>query len=260
MLTTPGHEKTPGAETLHARPRALSNDRARAVPTKRRNAMSFSDHKITAFTHKIADLPDQPNLPADELKARFDSSPEELRQSLNAICDDAARLDTRVSGIVAETFGDAIPKSMLSDELAAELDAKATQTALDAETAAREAEAAARESADSALSTRVSSLESAVPQKCQIYIGTYTGDGATSRTISLGFRPKAVLVYCEGYIGYNDGRIQGGLILDGTPMTFSSAYQPAAEIISSGFIVRSNDQRHQMNINQVSYSYLALRA
>ena len=41
--------------------------------------MSFSDHKITAFTHRIADLPDQPNLPADELKARFDSSPEELR-------------------------------------------------------------------------------------------------------------------------------------------------------------------------------------
>ena len=225
--------------------------------------MSFSDHKISAFTHRIADLPDQPNLPADELKARFDSSPEELRQSLNAICDDAARLDTRVSGIVAETFGDSIPKSMLSDELAAQIDAAAVETSvasrLENEAAAREAETSARESADSALSTRVSSLESAVPQKCQIYIGTYTGDGATSRTISLGFRPKAVLVYCEGYIGYNDGRIQGGLILDGTPMTFSSAYQPAAEIISSGFIVRSNDQRHQMNINQVSYSYLAFR-
>ena len=33
--------------------------------------MSFSDHKITQFTHKIADLPDQPNMPADELKKRM---------------------------------------------------------------------------------------------------------------------------------------------------------------------------------------------
>ena len=99
--------------------------------------MSFSDHKITQFTHKIVDLPDQPNLPADELKARFDSSPEELRQSVNGICDDAARLEARVEGIVVETFGDTIDKEMLSDELTAELDAKATQTALASETAAR---------------------------------------------------------------------------------------------------------------------------
>ena len=87
--------------------------------------MSFSDHKITAFTHRIADLPDQPNLPADELKERFDSSPEELRESVNGICDDADRLEERVSGIIAETFGDSIDKSMLSDELQDELDAKA---------------------------------------------------------------------------------------------------------------------------------------
>ena len=226
--------------------------------------MAFTDHKISAFAHKISDLADQPNLPPDELKARFDACPEQLRVSLNAVCDEAARLDERVDGIIAGTFGDSIPKSMLSEELRAELDAKAVETSV----ASRfTTEAAARESADSALSIRMTSAESKlnaqatqISQKCQVYIGTYTGDGATSRTISLGFRPKAVLVYCEGYIGYNDGRIQGGLILDGTPMTFSSAYQPAAEIISSGFIVRSNDQRHQMNINQVFYSYLAFRA
>ena len=81
--------------------------------------MSFSDHKITQFTHKIADLPDQPNLPADALKARFDSSPEELRESVNGICDDADRLEARVEGIIAETFGDTITEDMLSDELAA---------------------------------------------------------------------------------------------------------------------------------------------
>ena len=83
--------------------------------------MSFTDHKITAFAHKIADLPDEPQIPAAELKSRFDACPEELRQSLNAVCDDAARLEARVEGIVVDTFGDTIDKEMLSDELAADV-------------------------------------------------------------------------------------------------------------------------------------------
>ena len=173
--------------------------------------MSFSDHKITQFTHRITDLPDQPNLPADELKARFDSSPEELRQSVNGICDDAARLEARVEGIVVETFGDTIDKEMLSDELTAELDAKATQTALASETAAREsavsAEASARQSADNALSNRVTSLETALPQKarvvygtytvtaqkCAVYTGSYTGTGG-EHTFTLAYSPKAMII------------------------------------------------------------------
>jgi len=142
--------------------------------------MSFSDHKITQFTHKITDLPDQPSLPANELKARFDSSPEELRQAVNGICDDASRLEARVEGIVVDTFGDTIDREMLSDELAAELDAKATQVALTSET--------------TALKNRVSSLEQAMPKRAQVIYGTYTGDGTENRLISLGFKPYLVIL------------------------------------------------------------------
>ena len=142
--------------------------------------MSFSDHKITAFQHKITDLPDQPSLPANELKARFDSSPEELRQAVNGICDDASRLEARVEGIVVDTFGDTIDREMLSDELAAELDAKAEQTALTSET--------------TALKNRVSSLEQAMPKRAQVIYGTYTGDGTENRLISLGFKPYLVIL------------------------------------------------------------------
>lgn len=157
--------------------------------------MSFSDHKITQFTHKIADLPDQPNMPADELKTRFDSSPEELRQSVNGICDDADRLEARVEGIIAETFGDTIDKSMLSDELAAELDAKATQTSLNTESEAREA-------AVSALDTRLTEVEA---QKCEIYLGSYDGNGEkNTQAIRLGYQPKAVLVANARWIGNVD--------------------------------------------------------
>ena len=161
--------------------------------------MAFSDHKIAAFTHKITDLPDQPNLPADELKARFDSSPEELRQAHNALCDDADRLDDRVSGIIAETFGDAIPKSMLSDELQDELDAKAVETSV----ASRfTAEQTARESADTALDTRVDALETALPEKCEVYVGTYSGSSTSPKVITLPFEAKAAIVMqTPNYIG-----------------------------------------------------------
>ena len=142
--------------------------------------MSFSDHKITQFAHKITDLPDQPSLPANELKARFDSSPEELRQAVNGICDEASRLEARVEGIVVDTFGDTIDREMLSEELAAELDAKATQAALTSET--------------TALKNRVSSLEQAMPKRAQVIYGTYTGDGTENRLISLGFKPYLVIL------------------------------------------------------------------
>ena len=56
-----------------------------------------------------------------------------------------------MEGIVVDTFGDTIDREMLSDELAAELDAKATQAALTSET--------------TALKNRVSSLEQAMPKK-----------------------------------------------------------------------------------------------
>ena len=147
--------------------------------------MSFSDHKITQFTHRITDLPDQPNLPADELKARFDSSPEELRTAHNAVCDDAQTLSNKVDSIITQTFEGVVDKSMLAESLADELDAKAEAADLTAETAARE-------SADAA-------LQSTTAQKCEIYTGTYNGVGTEdemnpTKTITLGFQPKAVLV------------------------------------------------------------------
>ena len=154
--------------------------------------MSFTDHKITQFVHRIVDLPDQPNLPADELKARFDSSPEELRQAVNGICDDAATLSGKVDSILAETFDGVVEKSMLSEALADEIDAQAVETSV----ASRfTAEQTARESADTALDTRVDALETELPQKVEIYVGTYSGTGdSNTQRITLPFTPKAVLV------------------------------------------------------------------
>ena len=192
--------------------------------------MSFSDHKITAFQHKITDLPDQPTLAPNELKARFDSSPEELRQAVNGICDDASRLEARVEGIVVDTFGDTIDREMLSDELAAELDAKATQAALSDE-------AGARTQSDDVLADRLTANETLTAQKCEIYCGSYAGswDGDSShsntKTVSLGFQPKAVIISSS-----NASNIAGyGATL--AHIAVGDAASPYVSITSTGFQV-----------------------
>ena len=206
--------------------------------------MSFSDHKITAFTHRIADLPDQPNLPADELKARFDSSPEELRESVNGICDDADRLEERVSGIIAETFGDSIDKSMLSDELVAELDAKAVESSVASRITA---EQTAREGADTALSDQIDTLTA---QKCEIYVGSYTGNGQYPRTITLGFQPKAVIVASRAWQNmYVDPQIVNVIL--------PNRDAGNAAVTTDGFSVQSYLNRTESEYNP--YRYIAFK-
>ena len=221
--------------------------------------MSFSDHKITQFTHRISELADQPNMPADELKARFDSSPEELRQSVNGICDDATRLEARVEGIVVETFGDTIDKSMLSTELAAELDAKATQTALSEVSADVTAEAAARESGDSALSGQISSLQTTVAQRARVVYGTYTGNDGENRAVSVGFAPKLVYI-CRTDAAYFYGLLSPMRTRLGGSGTRSS--QHPAHLTASGFTVSQSEyvdeENYNLNRANTQYGYVAI--
>ena len=231
--------------------------------------MAFTDHKISAFTHKIADLADQPNMPPDELKARFDACPEQLRVSLNAVCDEAAALDSKVGGILTQTFEGAIDKSMLSPALVAELDSTVTQAELDEEADARVAETAAREAADSALSTRLSSAENTISsqatqisQRCRVYIGTYTGNGAASRTISLGFKPKAVLVVRSG-CSFGALPVSSALAVENGEAAIVSGAGTfkALTITSSGFTVyyQQAETRIETNVQSSMYTYVAFR-
>ena len=210
--------------------------------------MAFTDHKISAFTHKISDLADQPNLPPDELKARFDACPEQLRVSLNAVCDDAAALDTKVSGIVSGSFEGAVDKSMLSADLAAELDAKATQTALEAETASRQ-------SVVNTLTSRINSATSIAMQKAQMYALAYTGNGQTSQTVSVPFTPNCVIIMQYSFrLQTGSDVITGGMMQYGKPI--QTGGEIGAEIISSGFRVYQTN-RMQFNTDGVVYYFVA---
>ena len=215
--------------------------------------MSFTDHKITQFTHRIVDLPDQPNLPADELKARFDSSPEELRQAVNGICDDADALESRVDGIVEGSFAGAVTEALLAPELAAKLNGAATTAAVTAQVSA---ETTARESADSALDARVDALETSVPQKCQLHTAGYLGTGVSSREIFIGWEPKAVLVMQHARYLMTGNAVTGGLLLEDKPILLNG--ETCAELTSNGFKVYQNGNI-QLNTNGVPYYFFALR-
>ena len=188
--------------------------------------MSFTDHKITQFQHRIADLPDEPQIPAADLKSRFDACPEVLRQSLNAVCDDAARLEARVEGIVVDTFGDTIDKEMLSDELAAELDAKADQA----------------------------EMEQTMLKRSDLYFGYYAGNSTFPRDINLGFQPRAVFIKHADGISSN-GRVYSCLAV---PID-EEGVNTYCKLTETGFRLTNSDERSSLNTNYNYYVYIALK-
>lgn len=88
-------------------------------------------------------------------------------------------------------------------------------------------EKAAREEAVAAVAATVT----------KIVWGSYTGNGAASKTISLGFTPQAVLLAAEsGYFSFENG-YYGGLALLDRPVTAWSENGTALKIVEGGFTV-----------------------
>lgn len=230
--------------------------------------MSFSDHKIEAFTHKISDLPDQPNMQPEELKAHFDSSPEELRQALNALCDALAAQTAAADIGFAQTAGvpettvqeaienvqsqvtEAIIGSIPSGSITGDKLAQDVRDRFSAIESAATAESSARASADSQMQSQISAqntrLGTVETQKCEIDFTTFEGDGTTNRLVSLGYRPKAVLVTANSGLTHYSGM---GLDID------SITYSPVL-IADTGFIV--NYDKYGSNVNQDGVEYFCL--
>ena len=94
--------------------------------------------------------------------------------------------------------------------------------------------------------------------------GYYVGDGTETRTISLGFTPRAVLVLRKGVFTSNPNftptNFHGGLcIAPPAPVTGNGAIS----IVSNGFSVRYYDAQNSdslfTNINGEEYIYLAFK-
>ena len=238
--------------------------------------MSFSDHKIVGFTHKISDLPDQPNMQPEELKAHFDSSPEELRQALNALCDALAAQTAAADIGFAQTAGvpettvqeaienvqsqvtEAIIGSIPSGSITGDKLAQDVRDRFSAIESAAASEASTRASADSSIQSQISNHATQLVNKCEIIAGYYDGNQATSQIISLGRTPKAVLVMSQAWgLAYRlSADCYGGLAIANSPVLYRNLYT-AVSVVQNGFEVYYNIDQEVCTNGNFRYHYIA---
>jgi len=98
--------------------------------------------------------------------------------------------------------------------------------------------------------------------------GTYTGDGATSRDISLGFAPSAVLLLPRGGYSSVNSHYYGGFALIGHPVRYegSTDQQNVLSVNTDGFTVYYDDYVDgsynttiETNKSGMEYMYIAFR-
>lgn len=107
---------------------------------------------------------------------------------------------------------------------------------------------------DDSLDSTNSSLQSAI-NDCKPITGSYTGNSASSRSISLGFKPAVVIVFEEqGPCGI----ARNGMAMPG--WSTENSYGTLLSVNSSGFTVyHESNSRRLTNLNGVSYMYAAWR-
>lgn len=236
--------------------------------------MGFESYRQGAFTKRLADLPDQPDMSARDLKAYFDSSAEELRLSFNELCNAlsdfsaAAKMGYRASaGVPAKTVQDAIENvqqqlrnASVGQLLSGCVDGdKLAQDVRDRFTAIEnsvQAEAHTRSNMDATLQQRLEQAGQVLTCKAEITASHYIGDGQVNREIKLGYRPKAVLLFREGYYTSYGNAMYGGLATDGSPVMYGERI--ALGITDEGFAVLHNSSC-AMNQNTCVYTYLAIK-
>ena len=120
--------------------------------------------------------------------------------------------------------------------------------------------AKAEQAALAALAERVTALEA----RPYIVTGTYTGDGTASRFISLGFTPKALLVFVrEGYpANPYTNNYYGGMAFPDMPaelVTYpNDVLVSVVQIETGGFQVYYNDDKDiRSNLQEQHYYYIA---
>lgn len=89
--------------------------------------------------------------------------------------------------------------------------------------------------------------------KTKIAIGSYIGNGASTRTIDIGFTPVFIIVAKYGYV-FDDGSDIGG----GITVTNIPAFNNAISITENGFIVVEESYK-ALNHNGTSYTYMGIQ-
>ena len=117
-------------------------------------------------------------------------------------------------------------------------------------------------SIQSSMNSQLSSIKArltALEKRPEVVIGTYTGDGAETRFINLGFTPKAVLLEeSSGMRVSSDGTRNGGLALQDSSVGALGG-RIALQVVTGGFQVSYIAGYVATNRNNNIYRYLAFK-
>ena len=106
------------------------------------------------------------------------------------------------------------------------------------------------------IETALTELETQISAKCEVVFGTYTGDGAATRNIDLGFAPKAVILdTAQGF--RSDGHTYsgyGGIALQGHPIHTKSLV-----LTDTGFTLTVSGSNYLSNVSNQKYHYIAFK-
>ena len=94
-------------------------------------------------------------------------------------------------------------------------------------------------------------IDTAIAGGVKIATGTYNGNNAVTRTISLGATPKAVFVLLSENTMANNNGTYGGLALPDHPCSM-------VQVVEDGFKVFHYSSSSSSNQSGASYVYLAL--
>lgn len=193
----------------------------------------------------------------DDLKAEcvtYDSAESDLEaQDVQAAID----LLKKLADAAGEDIGVALAAARTADTAAS----NAQQAAAAAQSAAATAQNAAAE-AQSTAAAAMSSASAGV----RVVTGTYTGNGALSKTITIGARPKAVLVVCRTIASASDYTTNSRLLAlyvgqssDKFSTDTSSTVQSRTYSVTGTAITMSTDRQslHVMNESNNQYAWIA---
>ncbi len=170
-----------------------------------------------------------------------------------------AALKSLSDGIDAETAARtaAVTAEKTAREQAVAAEATARQSAVTAETNARKQAVTAEQNA------RIAAINSLTTAKAELVIGTYQGGEWTTtepktRTINLGFAPKALLIVRQdGCVGQNYN-LYGGLLMPGHKLYICGSDTVAAELNGSILTIYGVTYAN-LNEPYKEYRYIALK-
>lgn len=250
--------------------------------------------KLSADVNNIQNLADRPTETPAQIKAAFDKAGADIKEYINNTLTEEADSTFATKQEVADIYAGGVADNSISNaKLATDVKVGSLATlnttdktsvvaavnshlADDATTAQKghvqlSTSTTSASTVTAATSSAVKTVMDAVKAIGGYVVGEYTGDGQTSRSIALGFKPKAVLVMSrdgKAYLRAMSSTYLSGGLATGNSSVYSEAINvgDVVKVTASGFSVYavhqtngSSDYDISTNWDGTIYHYIAFK-